>query len=223
VTIRSRAGPIFATTRRPTRPGEITTQAGPEFATTEGQTGASSGDHTHWLVVLARCFQLQDAIAVLELDRVLDAAPDDLDGHRLGLKASRQKRLDTISRSTERLMARMDAAAGTANTKVLLHPTTSPAVVQSREHVASVVADFHGRLGIESGRQSLAAKRWLDAASEVRDKVIETGAERVDVSRRLGNEALDRARSVQGRLSSGIAERALRRRGGEDQDRDEQG
>lgn len=48
-----------------------------------------------WLVVLARCFQLQEAIAVLELDRVLDAAPDDLDGHRLGLKASRQKRLDT--------------------------------------------------------------------------------------------------------------------------------
>ena len=45
-----------------------------------------------WLVVLARCFQLQDAIAVLELDRVLDAAPDDLDGHRLGLKASRQRR-----------------------------------------------------------------------------------------------------------------------------------
>ena len=47
-----------------------------------------------WLAVLARCFQLQDAIAVLELDRVLDAAPDDLDGHRLGLKASRRKRLD---------------------------------------------------------------------------------------------------------------------------------
>ena len=176
-----------------------------------------------WLAVLARCFQLQDAIAVLELDRVLDAAPDDLDGHRLGLKASRQKRLDTISRSTERLMARMDAAAGTANTKVLLHPTTSPAVVQSREHVASAVADFHGRLGIESGRQSLEAKRWVDAASEVRDKVLETGAERVDVSRRLGNEALDRARSVQGRLSSGIAERALRRRGGQDEERDEQG
>jgi hypothetical protein len=176
-----------------------------------------------WLVVLARCFQLQDAIAVLELDRVLDAAPDDLDGHRLGLKASRQKRLDTISRSTERLMARMDAAAGTANTKVLLHPTTSPAVVQSGEHVASVVADFHGRLGIESGRQPLEAKRWVDAASEVRDKVLETGAERVDASRRLGNEALDRARSVQGRLSSGIAERVLRRRGGQDQERDEQG
>src|SRR4029077_11274617 len=177
-----------------------------------------------WLVVLARCLTLQRGIAVLALDRVLAAAPDDLDnGHRLGLKASRQKRLDTISRSTEHLLARMDAAAGTANTKVLLHPTTSPAVVQSREHAASAVADFHGRLGIESGRQSLEAKRWVDAASEVRDKVLETGAERVDVTRRLGYEALDRARSVQGRLSSGIAGRALRRRGGEDEERDEQG
>ena len=67
------------------------------------------------------------------------------------------------------------------------------------------------------------AKRWVDAASEVKGKVLETGAERVDVSRRLGNEALDRARSVQGRLSSGIAERALRRRGGEDEERDEEG
>jgi hypothetical protein len=176
-----------------------------------------------WLVVLARCFQLQDAIAVLELDRVLDAAPDDLDGHRLGLKASRRNRLDTISRSTERLMARMDAAADTANTKVLLHPTKSPAVVQSREHVASVVADLHDRLGIEAGPQSLGARRWVHAALEARDKVLETGAERLDGSRRLGNEVLERARSVQGRLSGGIAERALRRRGGKDEERDEQG
>ncbi|MDQ3223276.1 MAG: hypothetical protein M3Q75_07390 [Gemmatimonadota bacterium] len=175
-----------------------------------------------WLAVLARCFQLRDAIAVLELDRVLDAAPDDLDGHRLGLKAARQKRLDTISRSTERLMARMDAAAGTANTKVLLHPTTSPAVVQSREHVAIAVADFHGRLGIESGRQSLEAKRWVGAAAEFRDKALETGAQRVDASRRRGNETLDRARTVKGRLSSGIAERALRRRGGDGEERDEE-
>ena len=165
-----------------------------------------------WLAVLARCFQLQDAIAVLELDRVLDASPDELDGHRLGLRAARQNRLELISRSTERLMARMDAAAGTANTKVLLHPTTSRAVVQSSNHVAIAVVDFHGRLGIERGRQSLEARRWADAAAEVRDKALETGADGVDAARRLGNETLDRAKSATGKLSSRIAERALRRR-----------
>jgi hypothetical protein len=169
-----------------------------------------------WLGVLARSFQLQDAIAVLELDRVLDVAPDDLDGHRLGLKAVRQKRLDAIAQTTERLMARMDVAAGTANTKVLLHPTMSPAVVRSRETVATAVADFHGRLGIESGRQSLEARPWADAAAEFRDKVLETGAEGVDASWRLGNETFDRARSVTGRISNGIASRAFGRRGNDD-------
>jgi hypothetical protein len=60
------------------------------------------------------------------------------------------------------------------------------------------------------------------AAAEVRDKVLETGAERVDASRRRGNEALDRARSLKGRVSSTIAERAIRRRD-DDHERDEQG
>jgi rRNA processing protein Krr1/Pno1 len=175
-----------------------------------------------WLAVLARCFQLQDAIAVLELDRVLDASPDELDGHRLGLKDARKDRLELISRCTEQLMARMDAAAGTANSKVLLHPTTSPVVVQSSEHVALAVADFHERLGIESGRASLEARRWVDAATEFRDKALETGADGIDGARRLSNETLDRAKSATGRLSSRITERALRRRG-DDEERNEDG
>jgi hypothetical protein len=141
-----------------------------------------------WLAVLARCFQLQDAIAVLELDRVLEVAPEDFDGHRLGLKAVRQKRLETSSQCTERLLARMDTAAGTANAKVLLNPIQSPAVVRSREHISLVVADFQGRLGIESGGQSVEAKPWAAAATEFRDRVLETGAEGVDASWRLSNE-----------------------------------
>lgn len=166
-----------------------------------------------WLAVLARCFQLQDAIAVLELDRVLDAAPEELDAHRLALRVARQNRLDLISRSTERLMARMDAAAGTANSKVLLHPTTSRAMVHSSNHVAVVVVDFHGRLGIERDRQSVEARRWVDAATEVRDKALETGAGGVDAAKNLGKETFGRGRSVMGKVSSGIAERAFRQRG----------
>ncbi|KQY21194.1 hypothetical protein ASD16_17845 [Cellulomonas sp. Root485] len=165
-----------------------------------------------WLAVLARCFQLQDAIAVLELDRVLDASPDELDRHRVALKVARQNRLDLMSRSTERLMARMDAAADTANTKVLLHPTTSRAVVHSSNHVATAIDNFHVGLGIEANRESLEAKRWMDAAADARDKVLVTGAGGVDAAGRIGSETLGRAKSVTGKLSSGIAERTFRRR-----------
>lgn len=168
-----------------------------------------------WLAVLARCFQLQDAIAVLELDRVLDASPEELDGHRLGLKAARQRRLELISECTERLVARMDAAAGTANAKVLLHPTKSPAVVQASNHVATGVHDFHELLGIESAERSSEARRWADAAVEVKDKALETGAKGVDAARSRGSETLTRANTVRGKLSDEIAERARRLRGDE--------
>ena len=164
-----------------------------------------------WLAVLARCFQLQDAIAVLELDRVLEVAPDDLDGHRLGLRAVRQKRLETISQSTEQLVARMDAAVDTANANVLLNPIQSPAVVRSREQVARAVEEFRASLGMESGGGSLEARAWTSAATELRDRVLVTGSGGVDASWRLGNETFDRAKSV-GKLAGGFAGRTFRRR-----------
>jgi hypothetical protein len=188
----------------------------PDLAKTSKEAEAKVQE---WLAVLARCFQLQDAIAVLELDRVLDASPDELDRHRIGLRTARQNRRELIARSTERLMARMDAAAGTANAKVLLHPSASKAVVNATNQVAGAVVDFQGRLGIESGRESLDAKRWTEAATEAKDKVLATGAEGVDVAKRVGGETLGRAKStrgrakaVTGRFSSEVAGRALSRR-----------
>jgi hypothetical protein len=165
-----------------------------------------------WLAVLARSFQLQDAIAVIELDRVLDAAPDDLDAHRLGLRAVRQDRLELITRSTERLMARLDAAGSMANAKVLLHPAGSRDVVQSRNHVALAVGEFHGLLGIDRDRQSLEARRWVDAATQARSKALETGASGVDAARRIGNETFDRAKSATSQLSRRIPDRPFRGR-----------
>ncbi len=165
-----------------------------------------------WLAVLARCFQLQDAIAVLELDRVLDASPEELDEHRLALRTARQKRLELITRSTELMLTRMGAAAETANAKVLLHPASSGAVVRSSSQVVSAVVGLQERLGIESERASLEARRWSAAALETRDKAVRSGAEGFDAARTFGGESLGRARSATGKLSSGIASRRLGRR-----------
>lgn len=166
-----------------------------------------------WLAVLAHCFRLLDGLAVLELDRVLGSSPDDLNQHRLGLKAARQNRLDLISQCTGQLIARMQAAGaiGLANTNVLLHPQTSRAVVESSNHVTAAVADFHNRLGIERDRQHAGPKRWLDALVEVRDKALETGAGAVGTAKTIGTETLDRARSATDKLTIDLAQQALRR------------
>jgi hypothetical protein len=173
-----------------------------------------------WLAVLARCFQLQDAIAVIELDRVLDAAPEDLHGHRLGLKAARQDRLDLITATTERLLARMGTTATTANAKVLLHPVRSREVVQSSNHVALAVCNFRERLAIEDSRQLWEARRWADAAADAKSKALATGTEGVAAAMRLGNDTFNQARSATGRLSRQIVERPLWRRE-DDRGRDE--
>ena len=175
-----------------------------------------------WLVVLARCFQLHDAVGVLELDRVLDASPDELDRHRLGLKSARQDRLELISERTEHLLGRMNAAVGTANSKVLFNPKQSPAVVKSSNHVAAEVHEFHELLGIESGRESSEARRWREAAAERWDSARATGASGVDAVKNFGSETRDQARSVKDKLSNRIAERKLRRRE-DDEEHDEQG
>ena len=172
-----------------------------------------------WLAVLARCFQLQDAIAVLELDRVLDASPEELDRHRLGLQAARQDRLDLISQRTVRLLTRMTSAGGAANTKVLLHPSKAPALVEASNQVSGSINDFHSSLGIEYGREALEARRWRSAAGEAKDRALEKGADRFDAAKRVGNQTFDRARSTTGDISRRVAEQTRRLRSEEDDDR----
>jgi hypothetical protein len=83
--------------------------------------------------------------------------------------------------------------------------------------VAAAVVNFHERLGIESGRQTLEARAWMNAATEVKDKALEMGAERFGSVRRRSGETLDRARSEAGTLSSRMAERARRLRGDDEE------
>lgn len=156
------------------------------------------------LAILARCFELQDALDVMRLDRVLDASPERLDAQRLALKDDRQKMRELVSQKIEHLMARMDAAAATANSNVLLHLPAHRAVVGSINHVGIAVDDFHRPLGIESGRDPLEAKRWWDAARDPR-QLKNAGAE-------AGRKALGVVAGVG--VVAGAA--VLARRGGEE-------
>lgn len=146
-----------------------------------------------WLAVLARTFQLQDGVSVLELDRVLDTSPEDLDSHRLGLRTARENRLEVIGRSTTRILTQMDETIQKANSKVLFNPFDSPAAVRSSNSVALGVLDFRGRLGIGSGHDSKEAKRWGQAATEARDKVLASATQNLATAKRFGAETVDRS------------------------------
>ncbi len=178
---------------------------------------AKAADHARavveeWLAVLARCFQLQDAVAVLELDRVLGGAPDELEQHRAGIRVARQKRLDLIAGRVDRLMTRMDDAVGTADAKVLLHPRAAQSINASSRVVGSHVLEFTAGLGIGADREAVAVRRWLEAATEAKERALETGAAGFEGAKDLTGQTVGRARSATTKLAGTIAERAARRR-----------
>ncbi|OYN84032.1 hypothetical protein [Parenemella sanctibonifatiensis] len=174
---------------------------------------ASAAETTveEWLAVIARCFQLQDGLDILELDRVLDSSPDDVDRHRAALKAARAKRRDDISAVTSRLLSRMDAAVTGANEKVLFNPLKAGRVVRSGNEVANDVVVFHQKLGIDGDRAAIEARSWRSAAGEVRDGAVGATERGVKAIGRFGSKAVDGAKSGTGRLLVGAGERLQRR------------
>lgn len=118
-----------------------------------------------WLAVLARTMQLQDAVSVLELDRVLDGAANQVEQHRAGLAVARANRISLVNRTTVRLLEQMKATVARANATVLTNPFDSPAAVRSSNALAEGLTHFRGRVGIDDGYERTEARRWTHAAS----------------------------------------------------------
>lgn len=187
---------------------------------TEASSNAAKGAR-EWLAVLARCFQLLDGIAVLELDRVMETSPDDLDGHRRGLRAAREERRDAIAVTTGHLLARLAAASTRANDKVLFNPWSSPEVVEMSAKTSAAVLDFTALLGLAEERELVEARRWGTAAGEVRDKAVATTGEGVEAMVKFSTETGSRAKLLAGRVSGQVADQAKRlasRGGSNDED-----
>lgn len=160
-----------------------------------------------WLAVLARSFQLQDALDVLELDRVLETAPLEVDAHRAGLGSARAERRITIQQRTESLLARIEDAAALANAKVLLHPSRSPEAANASLAAQQTILDFHRALDLETKADAVGVRRWRQAAGEARDRALEAGADRAESIRQNSGTAAMRMRD--GARSGSESARAL--------------
>ena len=72
-----------------------------DLAKTSKAAESKVGDY---LAVIARCFELQDALDCLRLDRVRDKSPAELDARRLSLRVDRDKRRDRTAHQVGQLL-----------------------------------------------------------------------------------------------------------------------
>lgn len=158
-----------------------------------------------WLGVLALCDRLQDSLGIIELDRVLETAPEQLDAHRTGLLAARQERRQLLLDSTAMLLERMEQTARRANAEVLTSPLQAPRVVRSTNASAAQVAEFREVLEADPAHQDVEARRWWQAATEAGQAAadaITTGASSgAQTVKDLGSRAKSRADRVRPRIS----------------------
>lgn len=115
------------------------------------------------LSILTRCFELHDMFTIVELDHVLDTAPQHLDGHRRGIADARAKRQQEVLGRTRNLMERLDRAGAIVNENIILHAPAARSVIKSLNATAGVVEDFHAPLGIELKRAAPELVPWREA------------------------------------------------------------
>ncbi|MGP9725492.1 hypothetical protein ACT3SZ_15895 [Corynebacterium sp. AOP40-9SA-29] len=125
-----------------------------------------------WLTVLVNCIQLQEAVDILELDRVMGASPDDLNKHRIGLETARSQRWDRMGDSLNHLLTRMDGALSRANESVLFRPLPPRRILRSTDLVTEHVVEFQEQLGLESHRDHHEARKWRSAVGDVKDNAV---------------------------------------------------
>ncbi|MEL0625442.1 hypothetical protein V6245_00640 [Salinibacterium amurskyense] len=115
------------------------------------------------LAVIASCFELQDSLDVMRLDRVLEESPGTLDHHRSALNNHRLERRSSIMEATGHLVARIDAAAMTANSHAVLHVNAADKVTCVANVIGEMIAQFSEPLGLETSRAGMQSPRWMDA------------------------------------------------------------
>jgi len=187
------------------------TERSTKVGTLADALGDADGEAQEWLAVLARCVQLQEELGVLELDRVLDSTPDQLDQHRHALAAARSARRAIIAQATERLLTSLRAAGGDANRRVLFHPNASPAVVRTSNRIAADVGELRAVVGVAEATEALDVRRWGDAATEAGTRALEAGTDGVGDAIRVGGTAIRIGCDAAMTVAERIAERVRRR------------
>lgn len=127
-------------------------------------------DVVFWLGVLARAMALQDRQYVLELARVADAEPAQLDAHHQGIRAARAERARRVGRGLEAVLTSVRDSAVLRNVDRVANPFSAQQVTRGANDVNRSVADFATHADLELlGGSLLEAVSWGSAARALVD------------------------------------------------------
>lgn len=125
-------------------------------------------DASFWLGVLARTLALQDRQYVLELARVPEEDPDQLEGHRQGIRVARQERTHRIGQALDAISGSVRECADLSNFTRMVNPFSAQQVVRRANTVNETIGHFAAHVDLEiNGVDELEETPWRHAAQAV--------------------------------------------------------
>lgn len=169
-----------------------------------------------WLNTLAATANLQDKVAVLELDRVAQRTPEELEAHERALRETRNERLERLDNAIEVIAAQMRDAAAAANGKKVLRPRIVAHIHENHEEARQHALAFAKALGLDvSESEALESVTWTKAvatlleerASQARNAAVEAASKARDVK----DGAVDKVRETGDEITARREKRILRK------------
>ena len=126
--------------------------------------------------------RMQDQVSCIELARVCQEEPEQLEAYKKGIVLARNKRLAEIEQSLNALGRQLETKARIVGGKVLLNPYSSPHAIANIESITSDLNAFastlqleHIHLHVEDG------PTWIEAAGKAADdtsKVLQNAGQK---------------------------------------------
>ena len=102
-------------------------------------------------------------MAVLELDRVLELSPGNVNNRRLSLERFKDEYRDGVLRSSSELLTRMDAAAFRADQHGLVHWKATPATVRAIDETKTSIVELVETMGVNLALDAIQGTDWKEA------------------------------------------------------------
>lgn len=162
-----------------------------------------------WLGMLASAVRMQDQVSCIELARVCQEEPEQLEAYKKGIVLARNKRLEEIEQSLNALGKQLEKKAKTVGGQVLLNPYSSPHAIANIESIASDLNAFastlqleHIHLHVEDG------PTWIEAAGKAVDdtgKALQNaGQQTAHAVQDVGNAIANGAQSTGAAVARGM-------------------
>lgn len=145
-------------------------------------------DTTDWMSVIGKSIQAQDELYVIELDRVLDDQPQEVERYKEGINAARQKRLHDIADEFGEFSKSIHDSANAIRGQKVWHPNAVKGALKNLQEANQRLSGFAVAIGVDADSVEIEmAPHWKDAAGKL---IVDTSVEIGEGAKQIGNGAM---------------------------------